>query len=161
MEVSGKYTFKAPIEKVWAIMLNTEALKAAIPGIDKFEETTPDTYDVTLKVGAGPVKGIYGGQISVLDKSEPGHFKLHVEGNNATGFVKGDGIFDLTAKGKPDKPETELNYTGKADVGGQLAGIGTRMLIPVAKMMIGQFFKGMEKRIDSFDTSSVEATSST
>lgn len=151
MEINGDYTFKAPVEKVWAILMNPDALKASLPGCEKFEETAPDTYDMTIKVGVGPIKGTYTGRISMAEKEEPKHYKLLVSGQGSAGFLNGEGIFDLTGKG-PE--ETLVNYKGIANVGGTLAGLGARMLAPVAKKMGGDFFKSMDKQLQA-ETESV------
>lgn len=144
MEISGEYTFKAPVAKVWAILMNPDALKASLPGCEKFDEVGPDSYEMTIKVGVGVIKGTYTGKISMADMEEPKHYKLLVSGQGSSGFLNGEGIFDLTEKG-PE--ETLVNYTGKANVGGTLAGLGARMLAPVAKKMGNDFFKSMDKQL--------------
>ena len=146
MEISGDYTFKAPVEKVWGILMNPEALKASLPGCERFDEVGPDSYEMTIKVGVGVIKGTYNGKISMADKEEPKHYKLLVSGQGAAGFLNGEGIFDLSEKG-PE--ETLVNYTGKANVGGTLAGLGARMLAPVAKKMGNDFFKSMDKQLQA------------
>jgi len=151
MEISGDYTFNAPVEKVWAILMNPEALKNSLPGCEKFEETGPDSYDMTIKVGVGPIKGTYTGRISMADKDELKHYKLLVSGQGSAGFLNGEGIFDLTSNG-PE--ETVVNYKGTANVGGTLAGLGARMLAPVARKMGGDFFKSMDKQLQA-ETESV------
>ncbi|MDB5080728.1 MAG: hypothetical protein JWP00_2652 [Chloroflexi bacterium] len=151
MEISGEYKFKAPIEKVWGILMNPNALKASLPGCEKFEETAPDTYDITIKVGVGMIKGTYTGRISIADRQEQKYYKLLVSGQGSSGFLNGEGEFNLSSLG-PE--ETQVNYSGKANVGGTLAGLGARMLAPVAKKMGNDFFKSMDKQLQA-ETKSV------
>lgn len=146
MEISGEYTFKAPVEKVWGILMNPDALKASLPGCEKFEGIGPDSYNMTIKVGIGVIKGTYTGKISITDREELKHYKLLVSGQGSSGFLNGEGVFDLTSKG-PE--ETLVNYSGKANVGGTLAGLGARMLAPVAKKMGGDFFKSMDNLLQA------------
>jgi len=40
-----------------------------------------------------------------------------------------------------------VKYSGDAQVGGLIAGVGQRMIGGVAKMMVGQFFKMMEDQL--------------
>jgi uncharacterized protein len=156
MEISGEYKFNAPIEKVWGILMNPAALKASLPGCEKFEEVEPDTYDITIKVGVGVIKGTYTGRIKIADREELKHYKLLVNGQGSSGFLNGEGEFDLTSQ---SPAETQVNYTGKANVGGTLAGLGARMLAPVARKMGNDFFKSMDKQLQA-ETESVSSDDS-
>ncbi|HEX2912403.1 MAG TPA: carbon monoxide dehydrogenase subunit G [Chloroflexia bacterium] len=150
MEINGEYKFKAPINKVWDVLMDKEALQASVPGCEKFEEVEPQTYNVVMKVGVASIKGTYNGRITIADADQPKHYKLIVGGQGGPGFLNGEGIFDLSENSNGgDDPETVVAYKGTANVGGTLAGIGARMLMPVAKKLVHDFFKSMEKRIDT------------
>lgn len=151
MELSGEYKFKAPIERVWQILMNQDALKASLPGCEKFEEVEPNVYDLVMKVGVAAVKGTYNGRISMADLEEPKHYKLIVGGQGGAGFLNGEGVFDITEQDAADAKETTVAYKGTANVGGTLAGIGARMLTPVAKKLAGDFFKSMDKQLQASD----------
>lgn len=151
MDVKGDYKFKAPQDKVWRVLMDKDALQHSLPGCEKLDETGENQYDVTLKVGVASIKGTYNGKIRMEEVQEPTHYKLVVEGSSAQGYLSGDALFDLSTDGEGDKFRTVVNYAGKANVGGTLAGIGARMLSPVAKLLIGQFFKNMEKQIENLD----------
>jgi carbon monoxide dehydrogenase subunit G len=145
MELSGDYKFKAPLDKVWETLLNKEALQKSLPGCESFTEMDTYQYEATLKVGVAAIKGTYHAKISMADIDVYKHYKLLVEGAGGSGFLNGEGAFDLTEEGEGSDRQTSLHYTGKANVGGTLAGIGARMLSPVAKKMAGDFFKSMDK----------------
>ena len=151
MQLSNQETLPLGQQAAWDALNDVALLQASLPGCEKFEETAPDTYDMTIKVGVGPIKGTYTGRISMAEKDEPKHYKLLVSGQGSAGFLNGEGIFDLSSKG-PE--ETLVNYKGIANVGGTLAGLGARMLAPVAKKMGGDFFKSMDKQLQA-ETESV------
>jgi len=144
MEINGDYKFKAPIERVWQTLMSPDALKAALPGCEKFEEVEPNNFDLTMKVGVASIKGTYNGHIAIADIQEPNHYKLLVGGQGSSGFLNGEGIFDLAEQGEGNDKQTVVTYKGSANVGGTLAGIGARMLTPVAKKLAGDFFKKMD-----------------
>jgi len=159
MEVNGDHKFKASRDKVWQILMNQEALQKSLPGCERFEVVGDNQFEVTMKVGVASIKGSYNGKISMNDIQEPTHYILKVEGSGGQGFLQGEGSFDLSEEGEGDKFRTVVKYKGTANVGGTLAGIGARMLQPVAKMMAGNFFKSMEKQLKEQDgASSVEET---
>lgn len=157
MELSGDYKFKAPIDKVWQVLLDKDALQKSLPGCEKFDEVGPNQYEALLKVGVAAIKGTYNGKVSMADIEEYKHYKLLVEGAGGSGFLNGEGTFDLNEEGEGEDRHTLLHYAGKANVGGTLAGIGARMLTPVAKKMAGDFFKSMDKIVkENLDQAKVE-----
>jgi carbon monoxide dehydrogenase subunit G len=156
MEVNGDYKFKSTQDKVWNILMDKAALQKALPGCERFEQVGDNEYEVTMKIGVASIKGTYNGKISMADFQEPSHYILKVEGAGGQGFLTGEGIFDLSEEGEGDKLRTVVKYKGTANVGGTLAGIGARMLQPVAKMMAGNFFKAMEKQLNEPESGSGE-----
>lgn len=145
MKIEGTYTFKAPRDQVYKILLDPDALKACLPGVQRFEKVGEDQYEATMKIGVAAVKGEYTGKVQIRDKQEPSHYAMDIEGSGGPGFVKGVGTVDLeeTAGG------TLIKYAGDAQVGGMLAGVAQRMLPGIAKMMAGEFFKAMEKQLQA------------
>lgn len=140
MKFEGKYTFKAPREKVWQVLLDPKILAQCMPGCEDLKEIGPDQYEANVKVGIAAVKGTYKAKISIKDKQPPSHYVLSGQGSGGPGFMQGDVVIDLEEKGG----ETQLKYSTNAKVGGLIAGVGQRMIGGIAKMMIDQFFKKME-----------------
>ena len=140
MKFEGKYTFKAPREKVWQVLLDPKILAQCMPGCEELKEIGPDQYEANVKVGIAAVKGTYKAKISIKDKQPPSHYVLSGQGSGGPGFMQGDVVIDLEEKGG----ETQLKYSTDAKVGGLIAGVGQRMIGGIAKMMIDQFFKKME-----------------
>lgn len=151
MEVKGDYKFKASPDKVWRVLTNPQALQNALPGCDTLTETETNHYDVTLKLSIASIKGTYHGKIHMDDLQTPTHFKLMVEGHSANGYLNGEATFDLSTEGEGDKLKTVVAYKGVAIIGGTLASVGARLLSPIAKLLIGNFFKNMEKQIPEIE----------
>jgi carbon monoxide dehydrogenase subunit G len=145
VEISGEHRFKAPRDKVWELLLDPAALKAAMPGCERMEETGPEKYDITLKVGIAAIKGTYQGTVEVADKQPMDSFRLVVDGGGKPGKVLGDATMTLTMDGE----ETLVKYKGDVRAQGAIARLGSRLLGGAAKLMIGQFFKSMEKQADA------------
>ena len=143
MKLEGKYTFNAKRQKVWDILLDQKVLASCMPGCERLEEVAPDQYEAKLKVGVASVKGVYEGKVQILDKDPINSYRMTVEGSGAPGFVKGEATITLEDKG--DK--TDVLYSGEAQIGGLVASIGQRMMGGVAKLLVGQFFKALEKKI--------------
>ena len=145
MKIEGKHKFRASQEKVWEVLTGPATLEKAIPGCDKLTEREPGKYDLLLKIGISAVKGTYNGKAEVADPEPPKRYRLIMEGSGNPGFVKGEADIELSQEGE----RTLVTYHGEAQVGGLIAGVGQRLIGGVAKMLLGQFFKNMEKVLKS------------
>lgn len=144
MEIRGEHRFDAARSAVWAQLLDPEALKACMPGVEAFTETAPGTYDITITVGIAAIRGSYSGTVTVAEPHPEDSYRLLVSGSGKPGKVNGDALLTLTDSGGG----TLLTYVGEVKAQGGIARLGSRLLGGAAKLMIGQFMKAMEKRID-------------
>lgn len=145
MEVSGEHRFAAPREAVWQAMLDPKALQASMPGCERFVEVGPRSYDLTIKVGIAAIKGTYSGNVTVVDPLENESYRLVVAGNGSPGRVQGDAKLTLSDEAGGG---TLVKYAGDVKAQGAIARMGSRLLGGAAKLMIGQFMKGMEKQVE-------------
>jgi uncharacterized protein len=143
MKVEGTYSFPAPPQKVWDLLLNPDSLKSCIPGCESLTVAGPDRWDATMKVGVAAVRGTYKGKVAIVDKQEPNTYTLQVEGSGGPGFVKGSARVTLSPEGE----STRVSVDGDGQVGGPVAGVGQRMLGGVAKMLLNQFFDCLKGRL--------------
>jgi carbon monoxide dehydrogenase subunit G len=141
--VEGEVVFPAPQERVWDLILDPQALKNAIPGCESMTEVGPDQYEAALKLGIAAIKGNYSAQVKVSDKTPPEGYRLTISGSGGPGFVNVDGHLKLV----PQDAQTRVDYRFDVQVGGMIAAVGQRMLGGVAKMMMGEFFKGLQKQL--------------
>lgn len=143
MKVEGSYTFDAPRDRVWSMLMNPDALKNCVPGCESLTATGENAYEAALKVGVGAIRGNYKSTIRLTDIAEPSSYKMNVEGKGGSGFVKGIAAIELAEQGE----QTVLNVVGDGNVSGPVAGVGQRMLGGVAKMLMGQFFECLKKQL--------------
>jgi carbon monoxide dehydrogenase subunit G len=140
VKIEGSHTFNAPRAKLWDVLLDPKILSQCLPGCEGLNETGPEQYEATMKVGIAAVKGSYKGKVAIKDKQPPSHYVLSGEGSGGPGFIHGDMAIDL----EEGDGKTVLKYSADAKVGGLIASIGQRMLGGVGKMMVDQFFKKIE-----------------
>src|SRR5262245_5058939 len=136
MKIEGSHTIKAPRQSLYQLMVDPEILQRCMPGLQSLETVGDGSYKMTLKAGVGSIKGVFTGSIKLEEMREPEHYKMIVDAKGSAGFLKGEGLIDLTEQGE----ETMVNYTGETSVGGTIASVGQRMVQSTAKMMAGQFF---------------------
>jgi carbon monoxide dehydrogenase subunit G len=145
VEISGEHRFQAPRAVVWEALLDPQALKASMPGCERLDATGPESYDITIKVGIAAIKGTYAGNVKVTDRNPQDSYRLVVGGSGKPGSVQGDATMTLSDDGDG---RTLVRYKGEVKAQGAIARLGSRLLGGAAKLMIGQFFKGMEKQVE-------------
>ena len=138
MELSDEVTIAAPKERVYAGLNDPEILKQCIPGCEELIKHSDTELEAKVVLKVGPVKAKFGGNV-VLDKSKaPEHFSLSGEGNGGVaGFAKGGADVDLIEQ----DGGTLLRYTAKAEIGGKLAQLGSRLVTSTANKLSKKFFE--------------------
>lgn len=137
MDISGSYTLYAPRERVWAALLDPDMLKQTIPGCERLDKQGEDTFLLRLNIGVASVKGIYDGTLRLSDLHPPERYHMTVDGKGARGLLHGDGTLLLEAR---DPNTTVVSYSGQAQLGGPIAGVGMRVAGGAANMLIKSYF---------------------
>ncbi|MFQ5399801.1 MAG: carbon monoxide dehydrogenase subunit G [Anaerolineae bacterium] len=145
MKIEGTHTFAAPRDTVWPMLMDPEVLASVMPGCEKLEQFGENQYKGILKIRVGPVQGKFNGVVTLSEISEPGSFRLSVDGKGAPGFVKGSGVLHLESDGST----TLLRYEGEAQVGGRIASVGQRLLDTSARAIIRQSLDGLEQQVQA------------
>ncbi len=145
MDMTGEYRIPASRDKVWAALNDPETLKASLPGCETLERTAEGDFAATVTAKVGPVRAKFKGQVTLSDLNPPESYKISGEGKGgAAGFAKGGAEVKLAEDG----PEaTVLTYTAKADVGGKLAQLGSRLIDATAKKMADEFFENFRRQL--------------
>jgi carbon monoxide dehydrogenase subunit G len=145
MDMTGEYRIPAPRAKVWAALNDAETLKASLPGCESLEKTGDNQFAATVIAKVGPVKAKFNGNVALSNLNPPESYTIAGEGKGgAAGFAKGGADVRLTEDGAET---TVLSYTAKADVGGKLAQLGSRLIDGTAKKMADEFFTNFVKQV--------------
>lgn len=157
MDMTGEYRIPAPRDKVWAALNDAETLKASIPGCESLEKTGDDAFTAKVVAKVGPVKAKFSGDVKLLNINPPESYTISGEGKGgAAGFAKGGADVKLADDGEGG---TILTYTAKADVGGKLAQLGSRLIDGTSKKMANEFFANFKEQVapTTVETVSTEA----
>jgi len=143
MDITGSYTFTAPPDRVWALMLDPETIASCIPGCERLDPDGPDRFKAAITIGMAAITGRYEGIVVISDKVEPRSYRLSVEGQGRPGFVKGDAAITLRADGA----HTIVDVSGTVQTGGTIARLGQRLIGSAARMMQDRFFACMQSKL--------------
>jgi 2-furoyl-CoA dehydrogenase large subunit len=139
----GTATVDAPREKLWAMLLDPQALLAVVPGAHGIEKASETRFRAEVTLGIGPVKGRYKAEIDLSDLDPPQAVTLTGTAQGGLGFGRGVGRLTLEELG-PSR--TALHYSYEANIGGKVASIGGRLLDGAARVIIGQFFEALSRQ---------------
>ena len=144
MEMTGSRTVPASVDATWAALNDPETLKACIPGCESIERTSDTEFRVAMTARVGPVSAKFSGRIILADLVPPTSYTLSFEGQGgAAGFARGEAKVALA----PEQNATRIDYAAKAQVGGKLAQIGSRLIDAAAAKVADDFFARFVERL--------------
>ena len=144
MEMTGEQSIPLPQQAVWEGLNDPAVLKDCITGCDALDRVSDTEFKIVLTAAVGPVKAKFNGKLTLMDVNAPTSYSLAFEGSGgAAGFGKGTANVSLS----PEGSGTKLSYTCKANIGGKLAQIGSRLIDGVAKKMADDFFTKFKTRV--------------
>ena len=145
MEMHGTRIIAADRETVWARLNDAETLKACIPGCEELTGSPEDGFEAVVKQKVGPVKATFKGAVQLENVNAPESYTISGEGKGGVaGFAKGGADVALTEV----EEGTELRYDVKANVGGKLAQLGSRIIDGFARKMADQFFERFQNTVE-------------
>jgi len=144
MEMTGEQLIHASQAETWAALNDPEMLKACVPGCESIDLTAENEYQVLMVARIGPVSAKFKGKLSLSDLNPPNSYAIAFEGQGgAAGFGKGSAQVQLASDGEG----TKLSYQVKANVGGKLAQIGSRLVDAAARKISQDFFAAFNEKV--------------
>ena len=144
MDLTGEYVIAAKRQAVWEALNDPDVLRECIPGCEALEMQSPTEMSATVVTKIGPVKAKFSGEVTLSNINAPESYTISGEGKGGiAGFAKGgaDVRLDEVAEG------TKLSYVVKAQVGGKLAQLGSRLIDSTAKKLAQQFFSNFAEKV--------------
>ena len=145
MELSDEVRISAPKHVVYAALNDPEVLKQCIPGCEELIQHSPTELEAKVVLKVGPVKARFAGTVELDQTGALDAFSLTGEGKGgAAGFAKGGADVTLSEDGD----ETILRYQAKAEIGGKLAQLGSRLVLGTAKKLSAKFFEDFARIVN-------------
>ena len=153
--MSASRSVPADAQTTWRALNDPETLKACIPGCESVERVSDSEYRVMMTTRVGPVSAKFNARIALSDVVPPSSYTMRFEGQGgAAGFANGEVRVAL----KPEGAATVIGYSAKAQVGGKLAQVGSRLVDGAAAKVADDFFARLVDRLGSAAPAAVPAT---
>ena len=149
MKFEHKATLAAPIDKVWAFLMDLTKVATCVPGVDTVEAIGDGKYRGTIKVAVGPIRLNLAGDVSITerdDTAKKASMRADAADKRAGGAVKA--VMSMAVSETPGNPNsTELALETDAQVMGRIGEFGQPIIRKKAEQTMNEFAKNLEKAI--------------
>jgi uncharacterized protein len=144
MELTGERLIPADVARTWSALNDPDTLKACIPGCESLTRTGDNSFESVVAVKIGPVNARFKGKVNLTNVQPPTAYTLNFDGQGGgAGFGKGSADVALS----PEGDATRLRFNAKAQVGGKMAQVGSRLIDATAQKLAEQFFSAFEAQL--------------
>jgi carbon monoxide dehydrogenase subunit G len=146
MLIEGKFTLKAPIQKVWDFLLEPGTLVSCIPGAEKMVAIDDKTWEGIIKQKVGPISVKLQFTQTFAEVEPPKHLKAIGRGSalGGLGTFTQESIVNLT---EVAKDEVEVSYKANVSLVGRLSTFGERIMRAKVDSTSAEFTNNLQKKL--------------
>lgn len=145
MEMSHEIALPATLQRAWQALNDIELLQACIPGCESITAAGEQRFELLITAAVGPVKARFKGRMELSEMDPPKAYTLLFEGQGGVaGHARGQARVTLSVQ---DEQSTLLAYSARAQVGGRIAQVGSRLVDMAAQKLAADFFKAFSQRL--------------
>jgi carbon monoxide dehydrogenase subunit G len=143
MQLDSAFDVTAPIDQVWATLMDFERVAGCLPGAQVLNTLSEDAYQVGMKIKLGPVTMTYKGQLEVVERKPELH-KATLRGKAKE--ARGQGTAEATAylALTEDGPVTHGTVSADVSLSGRAAAMGQSVINSVTEQMMAQFATNLQ-----------------
>jgi carbon monoxide dehydrogenase subunit G len=160
MAITLNQTFhvKAPVDEVWAFLLDPHQVVTCMPGAGLDEVVGDDTFLGNIKVKVGPITASYKGRVRFTKVDDESH---HIE-MTAEGTETGGGTATGTMSSRLEAAEdgTTVIAEANAEVTGRVMQFGRGMIQGISEQMFKQFAMSVQERLETAPAATAEGAAS-
>jgi len=138
MRFENRFDVDAPLEDVWAAVLDVERVAPTVPGAQVLERTGENAYKVAIKVKVGPMSMTYRGDVEITERDDAAHravMKARAKESRGQGMADADVTMVLGEEGG----RTAATVTTEVELSGKVATMGQGVLQDVSGRLVQTF----------------------
>jgi carbon monoxide dehydrogenase subunit G len=148
MKLEHSFEVTAPLERVWAKLIDVEQVAPCLPGAEITEADDDGTYHGTFSVRLGPTTAAYRGQLAMDEVDEAGHrvvMQASGQDKRGQGSAKATIVSTMSEHEGVTKVEVETDFM----ITGRLARFGRGgMIQDVSNRLLRDFSDCLQKSIE-------------
>jgi carbon monoxide dehydrogenase subunit G len=142
MEFENQFDVPAPIDEVYAALLDVQRVAPCVPGAEVLEQTGDDAYKVAIKVKVGPMSMTYTGDVQIVEKDEAAHRAvMHAKAREARGQGTVNSNVVMTLTGTDGR--TQGTIATDVQLSGRVASMGRGIIQDVSARIVDQFSENL------------------
>lgn len=148
MQIEERFVVSAPVDRVWAFLLDTQSVAACVPGCEAVECTGDNSYTARMKVKVGPISANFDVQIDVTEMTPPTNLKSVIKGKDSkvASSLNASTVLNLSDLGASG---TEFHYRTDVSVFGRLGKFGEGVMKEKAKEYGEKFASSIKERLEA------------
>lgn len=146
VRIENEFVVKAPVERVWAYVLDVERLAPCAPGAELTEVVDDRTWKGRLNVKVGPIAMSFAGTVVIQDRDDQAHRAvLKADGREQKG--RGAATALVTSRMEPASEGTRVVIETDVSITGAAAQYGRGMIGDVSQRLAGEFARCLEEKL--------------
>ena len=138
MEIENEFTVPAPIDHVWAYLLDVERVAPCMPGAELTEVVDDNTWKGRVNMKLGPVSLAFAGTVTLQERDDAAHkVVLAAKGMEQKG--KGAANASVTSWLEDGQNETHVKMQADIHLTGTVAQLSRGLLPEVSRKLTQQF----------------------
>ncbi len=146
MQFSGTEDIAAPRDKVYAFLMDPDAVGGCGPGVQSIEIVDEDHFNARAKVGVGFITATFSVHMTFLEREPMERAKLEARGQAPGSAV--DAIAEMKLADN-DSGGTTMDWSANVNISGTLASVGARLIEGTAHKLIGQSFSCIKAKLEA------------
>jgi len=148
MQIEERFLIAAPVEQVWAFLMDTKSVAGCVPGCESVECSGENSYTARMKVKVGPISANFDVQIEITEMTPPTMLKSAIKGKDSkvASSLNASSVLRLSDLGDSG---TELHYRTDVSVFGRLGKFGEGIMKEKAKEYGERFASSLKERLEA------------
>jgi uncharacterized protein len=156
MKLEQSFTVTAPIEEVWAMLVDVERVAPCLPGAQVTGQAPDGSYEGTFSVKLGPATAAYRGHLKMDSLDEASRTAtMHANGTDKRGQGGAHAVIVSTLRQEGD--ETIVDVSTDFSITGRLARFGRGgMIEDISKRLMREFAQCLQASVGVEEAAAAE-----
>ena len=138
MKFENAFAVPAPIDEVYAALLDVERVAPCVPGAQVLERTGEGAYDIGIEVEVGPMSMTYRGSVEIVDRDAEAH-RAVMTATRGQGTADAQVLMQLM----PDDGATLGTINADVQLSGKAAEMGQGIIEDVSARIVETFSQNL------------------
>ncbi|HZD18894.1 MAG TPA: SRPBCC family protein [Actinomycetota bacterium] len=157
MKIEDAFVINAPLDQLWAYLLDVERVAPCMPGAELTETVDERTWKGKVNLKLGPVSLAFAGTVSMEERDETAHrVVLHAKGLEQKGKGAANAVVTSWLEPSGDGTTT-VRMTADIQLSGAVAQLSRGLLPEVSRKLTRQFADCLHVHMDAAEASVAEA----